>query len=77
MEFAQQYKVTDEATIAALLEKLNLHLAMRSFVVGHHISLADIAVWALLSRKFEKVSLSVSHILWRMEILLSFSLKFI
>lgn len=35
-------------TLAADLEKLDAHLNFRSFLVGHGVSLADIAVWGVL-----------------------------
>lgn len=35
-------------TLAADLEKLDAHLNFRSFVVGHSVSAADIAVWGVL-----------------------------
>ncbi|KAI8056251.1 tRNA synthetases class I, catalytic domain-containing protein [Syncephalis plumigaleata] len=47
-EFSQRLNTADFKVLQPALEELNHHLVMRTFIVGHHISLADIACWGAL-----------------------------
>ena len=40
----------DAAAIAPLLDHLNSRLALRTFIVGHSSTLADLLCWAVLKR---------------------------
>ncbi|RKP28054.1 tRNA synthetases class I, catalytic domain-containing protein [Syncephalis pseudoplumigaleata] len=48
VEFSQRLSTTDFKALQPALEELNHHLLMRTFLVGHAISLADIACWGAL-----------------------------
>jgi hypothetical protein len=51
LQFAQALQAAEGDAAVALLEKLNLHLTMRSFFVGFGPSLADIGIWAAITSK--------------------------
>lgn len=49
VDFADKLsKTTDGPTLISLFEKLDSHMILRTFVVGHKMTLADIAVWGAL-----------------------------
>jgi glutamyl-tRNA synthetase len=62
LQFAQALQAADGDAAAALLEKLNLHLTMRSFFVGFGLSLADIAIWAAVTFKRLSSPASAVHL---------------
>lgn len=48
MDLAASY---DGASIAPLLDHLNSRLALRTFIVGHSSTLADLLCWSVLKRR--------------------------
>jgi hypothetical protein len=59
MDLAASY---DGAAIAPLLDHLNSRLALRTFIVGHSSTLADLLCWAALKRRDFTPSASHPHL---------------
>jgi glutamyl-tRNA synthetase len=62
LQFAQALQSADGDAAVALLEKLNLHLTMRSFFVGFGLSLADLGIWAAITSKRLSSPASAVHL---------------
>ncbi len=59
MDLAASY---DGAPIAPLLDHLNSRLALRTFLVGHSSTLADLLCWAALKRRDFSTSAAHPHV---------------
>lgn len=45
---SRKYAVTNFQTLRQLVDELDKHLTLRTHIVGHNISIADLAVWATI-----------------------------
>ena len=57
-----------KAALVTLGKKVNDHLTLRTFLAGHRLSLADLAIWALLKQDggFDAVGADAVHLhRWR------------
>lgn len=48
IERSEKFLATDFKTLRNSLYELNSHMTLRSFIVGHNLSVADLAVWATI-----------------------------